>query len=95
LLNAHEIRAAPPRLSSVTTIEQAQSPFPRPALDLRPCLGEDAAVIARDEAEFVKSCTFNVVDEGLMTVRRILSRIFPQLRKFGIFNVAFMDLGFI
>ncbi|WP_210164086.1 hypothetical protein, partial [Rhodomicrobium udaipurense] len=63
--------------------------------DLRPCLGEDAAVIARDEAEFVKSCTFNVVDEGLMTVRRILSRIFPQLRKFGVFNVAFMDLGFI
>jgi len=58
-------------------------------------LGEDAAVIARDEAEFMKSRIFLMVDEGMMTAGRFLSRIFPQLRKFGIFNVAFMNLGFI
>jgi hypothetical protein len=44
LLNADEIGSAPTRISAVTAIEQAQSPFPPiGVLDLRPGLGEDGA----------------------------------------------------
>ncbi len=48
LLNAHKIGPAPPGISAVTAIEQAQSPFPpKFFLNLRLALGKDAAGNAR------------------------------------------------